>query len=225
MPRMTSCPLGNESVACSAGLAISPNPLSVVPSEDRMRNVCAAVGGMLSRLTATLPASAAVSETTIWSDVPATASTSTAKTPVPVCTSSSPSTVVSMVPRPPGAMTPSLVTRPACTDAPELNSAPAWLMNELRAASVGQTYVAGDRCRSSRPCCWLRSFRSQSRPRPRSAVIVPQFNSVVALAKTHHSRRNTDRRRRYRGSSQRCRRNRRRRCRPSRCRSRRCRRC
>ena len=79
---MTSCPLGYKSVACSAGLAISPSPLSVVPLPDvKMVNVCAAVGGMLSRLTATLPASAAVPETTILSDVPATASTSTAKTP------------------------------------------------------------------------------------------------------------------------------------------------
>jgi len=132
MPSTTSKALGYKSVACSAGLAISPSPLSVVPLPDvKMVNVCAAVGGMLSRLTATLPASAAVPETMILSDVPATASTSTAKTPVPVCTKSSPSAVVSMVPRPPGAMTPSLVTRPACTDAPELNSAPAWLLNAL----------------------------------------------------------------------------------------------
>ena len=177
MPRTTSCPLGNESVACSAGLAISPSPLSVVPSDDRMRNVCAAVGGMLSRLTATLPASAAVSETTIWSDVPATASTSTAKTPVPVCTKSSPSAVVSMVPRPPGAMTPSLVTRPACTDAPELNSAPAWLLNALGPPVRLTSPVTVPKFSTVLLALSLSIAKSAS-----PAVIVPQFKSVVALA-------------------------------------------
>ena len=79
--------IGIEQRRGKAGLASRPRPLSVVPLRDvKMVKVCGPLGGRLMRLTATLPASSAVSETTIWSDVPPAPSMSTAKMPVLVCT-------------------------------------------------------------------------------------------------------------------------------------------
>ena len=56
------------------------------------------------------------------------------------------SPVVRMVPRPPGAIVPSLVTVSAMTISPELNNAPAWLMKMAggAAADSSSENVAGD---------------------------------------------------------------------------------
>ena len=95
-----------------------------------MVNICAAVGGKVRRLTATLPARSAVSETMIRSDVAAAASMSTAKMPVPVCATLPVEVVVSMVPLPPGASVPALVTSAVAVVA-GVEQRAGWLLNTL----------------------------------------------------------------------------------------------
>ena len=117
--------------AFSAGLALSPSPLSVVPpAADRM--VYWLRMGTEAMLTTTVPARTAVPIALTRSEV--APATSTVKVPVPVCTMLPVSAVVCTVPTRPGDRSPALVSvlpAPRLAVAPELNVAPARLMKML----------------------------------------------------------------------------------------------